>query len=195
MIALLAAPDREAIRAKHPTPALIGLIGTLLLLFRVKTVVRRHGYCATCYKNNSVQRRTNHLYPLRDGSEKTKPFAGRARQTMQSSLHMVGARRLRHRALNKERPRLFRAHHGAGERVASNKRSTNHQGQTKDKTIPANKVKPSQWFCRNAVKQPSRERLRMSCQCQMICALAAAITTEIIALCAYFMPATSQISI
>jgi hypothetical protein len=78
----LAALDREAIRAKHPTPALMDFIGVSLRLFRAKVDDSRRIYCAECYENNSKQRRANHLYPLRDGSEKTKPFAGRARQTM-----------------------------------------------------------------------------------------------------------------
>jgi hypothetical protein len=62
----------------------------------------------------------SYLDPLGDGSEKTKPFAGRARQTIYRTLQRSGARRLRVRAPHEERPRLFRARHGAGERVVSN---------------------------------------------------------------------------
>jgi hypothetical protein len=79
---LLAALDREAIRAKHPTPALIGFVGALLLPFRVKTVDCRHRYFAKCYEINSKQRRATALDPLRDGSEKDEGFPRGARETM-----------------------------------------------------------------------------------------------------------------
>jgi hypothetical protein len=79
---LLAALDREAIRAKHPAPALMGLVGSLLRLFIQKTVNSPRIYCVARYENNSTQRRANHPNPLRDGSEKDEGFPRGARETM-----------------------------------------------------------------------------------------------------------------
>ncbi len=74
--------------------------------------------CDTC--SHEVEfpiRRANHLDPLRDGSEKTKSDpAGAAKHviiaTKDQQLDVSRRERL------KERPRIFRARHVAGERVA-----------------------------------------------------------------------------
>jgi hypothetical protein len=50
---LLAALDREAIRAKHPTPALMGIVGALLRLFKRKIATTRGKLRLVCYEINS----------------------------------------------------------------------------------------------------------------------------------------------
>jgi hypothetical protein len=50
----------------------------LLINYDVHWVALKPAQTAAKFKE---KRNANHLYPLRDGSEKTKPFAGRARPT------------------------------------------------------------------------------------------------------------------
>jgi hypothetical protein len=88
---LLAALDREDIRAKHPTPALMGFVGALLLPFRVKTVDRRRRYCTIRYEIDSNKRRISNLDPLRDGSEGGDFFLHRARPIKYGSLQKIAA--------------------------------------------------------------------------------------------------------
>jgi hypothetical protein len=52
------------------------------MIFRLKSSISRYKICAECYEFNSKQRRANHLYPLRDGSEKDEGFPRGARETM-----------------------------------------------------------------------------------------------------------------
>jgi hypothetical protein len=90
-LSLLAALDREDIRAKHPAPALMGIVGALLRLFKRKVVTNRGKLCLVCYEINSKQRRTNTPDPLRDGSEGGDFFLHRARPAKHGKPQIVAA--------------------------------------------------------------------------------------------------------
>jgi hypothetical protein len=67
-----------------------------------------------------VKRRTNHINPPRDGSEKDEAFLGRARPAKYGALQKTSSLELAGKTAQQERHRLFRARHVAGERAASN---------------------------------------------------------------------------